>query len=409
MPLGSTLSIISNHLHPFFRDLSQESWDLKPARDSATCAIFDVSWTFHVDRVEDAVVFRPSETKIQEIRMLGKIQIFVASAIGFTLVAGRVPAATTDFYDGKTIRIVVGASAGGGVDTYARTIARHMGKHIPGKPAIIVENMAGAGSLIAANHLYKVAKPDGLTVGSFLGGLILQKLLGRQGIEFDPLKFEYVGIPAKENYVIGVSKATGINSVEKWMATKTPVKLGGVGSGSGTDDIPKVLTAVVGLPLQLVTGYKGTAEVRLAFNSGEVSGVCIGWGTFASTWRKELDSGELNVVLQAMAKPHPALPKIPLAIDLAKTDEARKLIQAVAHTNSDILRLYVLPPGTPKDRVRILGKAFIDTLHDKEFLAEAQKARLEIEPVPGEAVETIVSNLFKLEPALVARLKEILQ
>jgi hypothetical protein len=110
-----------------------------------------------------------------------------------------------------------------------------------------------------------------------------------------------------------------------------------------------------------------------------------------------------------MPKPHPALPRIPLAIELAKTDEARKLIQAVAHTNSDILRLYVLPPGTPKDRVRILGKAFIDTLHDKEFLAEAQKARLEIEPVPGEAVEGIVANLFNLEPALVARLKEILQ
>ncbi|MGH7834677.1 MAG: Bug family tripartite tricarboxylate transporter substrate binding protein [Candidatus Binatia bacterium] len=341
--------------------------------------------------------------------MLGKIQIFIVSAIGFTFVAGRALAATADFYDGKTIRIVVGTSAGGGVDTYARTIARHMGKHIPGKPALIVENMAGAGSLIAANHLYKVAKPDGLTMGSFLGGLILQKLLGRQGIEFDPLKFEYVGIPAKENYVIGVSKATGVNSIEKWMASKTPVKLGGVGSGSGTDDIPKVLAAVTGLPLQLVTGYKGTAEVRLAFNSGEVSGICIGWGTFASTWRKELDSGELNVVLQAMPKPHPALPKIPLAIDLAKTDEARKLIQAVAHTNSDILRLYVLPPGTPKARVRILGKAFIDTLHDKEFLAEAQKARLEIEPVPGEAVEAIVVNLFNLEVSLVARLKEILQ
>lgn len=341
--------------------------------------------------------------------MFWKIQLLIATTIGFTLLAIRTPAATDNFYDGKTLRIIVGASAGGGVDTYARTIARHMGKHISGKPAIIVENMAGAGSLIAANHIYKVAKPDGLTIGSFLGGLVLQKLLGRQGMEFDPLKFEYVGIPAKENYVIGVSKATGINSVEKWMAHKMPLKLGGVGSGSGTDDIPKVLAAAVGLPIQLVSGYKGTAEVRLAFNSGEVDGLCVGWGTFASTWRKELESGDLNVVLQAMPKAHPALPKIPLAIDLAKTDQARNLIQAVAHTNSDILRLYVLPPGTPKDRVRILSKAFMDTLTDREFLAEAEKAKLEIEPLPGQAVETIVSNLFKLDPALVTQLREILR
>lgn len=341
--------------------------------------------------------------------MFWKVQLLIVATIGFTVVAIRAPAATENFYDGKTLRIIVGASAGGGVDTYARTIARHMGKHISGKPTLIVENMAGAGSLIAANHIYKVAKPDGLTMGSFLGGLVLQKLLGRQGMEFDPLKFEYVGIPAKENYVIGVSKATGINTVEKWMASKTAVKLGGVGPGSGTDDIPKVLATAVGLPIQLVSGYKGTAEVRLAFNSGEVDGVCIGWGTLASTWRKELESGDLNVLLQAMPKAHPALPKVPLAIDLAKADQARNLIQAVAHTYSDILRLYVLPPGTPKDRVRILSKAFMDTLTDREFLAEAEKAKLDIEPLSGQAVETIVSNLFKLEPALVAQLREILR
>lgn len=341
--------------------------------------------------------------------MFWKVQLLIVAIIGFTVVAIRAPAATDNFYEGKTLRIIVGASAGGGVDTYARTVARHMGKHIAGKPTLLVENMAGAGSLIAANHIYKVAKPDGLTMGSFLGGLILQKLLGRPGMEFDPLKFEYVGIPAKENYVIGVSKATGIRSMEKWMASKTAVKLGGVGSGSGTDDIPKVLAAAVGLPIQLVTGYKGTAEVRLAFNSGEVDGLCVGWGTFASTWRKELESGDLNVLLQAMPKAHPALPKIPLAIDLAKTDQARNLIQAVAHTYSDILRLYVLPPGTPKDRVRILSKAFMDTLTDREFLAEAEKARLDIEHLSGQAVETIVSNLFKLEPALVAQLREILR
>jgi len=284
-----------------------------------------------------------------------------------------------------------------------------MGKHIPGNPTVIVENMPGAGSLIAANHLFKVARPDGLAIGNFLGGLILQNLLGKPGIEFDARKFEYLGIPASENYVIGLSKASGIHSVEKWMASKVPVKLGGVGPGSGTDDIPKILAATLGLPTQLVSGYKGTAEIRLAFNSGEVAGVCLGWGTFESTWPKELESGNLHIVLQAMPKAHPALPKVLLAVDLAKTDRDRKLIEAVAHTYSTILRLYVLPPGTPKARADILRRAFLATLKDPEFLVEAKKAKLDVDPLTGQEAESIVSNLFKLEPALVAKLKEILK
>ena len=329
-------------------------------------------------------------------------------ALAFTL--GIASANAQDnFYKGKTVRIIVGASAGGGYDTYSRTIARHMGKHIPGNPTLVVDNMPGAGFRISANYMYKIAKPDGLTIGHFIGGLFLQQLLGQPGIEFDARKFQFIGVPAQDNYMLGVHKSTGITSIEQWLNSKTVVKLGGVGSGSATDDIPKVLAAAIGLPFQLVSGYKGTADVRLAFNSGEILGVCNSWESFKATWSKELSSGEVVIVLQAVAKPHPEQPKLPLAINYAKTDEGQKLIKALVHSVGPTARPYVLPPGTPKGRVQILRKAFIDTMKDSEFLADANKARLDINPLDGAELEKNVREVFNLDPKLIPRAKEILK
>jgi len=330
-------------------------------------------------------------------------------AVGLGLLSGATLSAQESFYKGKTIRIIVGAPPGGGYDTYSRLIARHIGKHIPGNPTLVVENMPGAATLISANHVYKVAKPDGLSVGHFVGGLIMQQLLGKSGIEFDARKFEYIGVPAQDNFAIGLSKATGITSTEQWLASKKVIKLGGVGQGAPTDDIPKVLIATIGLPVQLVTGYTGTAPIRLAYNSGEVQGVCNAWESFKATWRNEIESGDLVIVLQTTAKVHPDLPKIPLAINFAKTDEARKLIQVAVHSVGPTARPYVLPPGTPKERVEILRSAFMSTVKDQELLAEAKRAKLDIDPVDGVELEQKVKELFGLEPALVAKLKEILK
>jgi len=320
------------------------------------------------------------------------------------------PALAQDsFYRGKTVRIIVGASAGGGYDTYSRTIARHMGKHIPGNPGFVVDNMPGAGFLISANHMYKVAKPDGLTIGHFIGGLFLQQLLGKPGVEFDARKFEYMGVPAQDNYMLGVHRSTGITSIEQWLSSKTMIKFGGVGVGSATDDIPKVLGAAIGLPFQLVSGYKGTADVRLAFNSGEINGICNSWESFKATWSKELAAGEVVIVLQNVAKPHADQPKLPLAITYAKTEEGQKLIRALVHSVGPTARPYVLPPGTPKDRVQILRKAFIDTMKDPEFLTDANKARLDINPLEGAELEKNVREVFNLDPKLIPRAKEILK
>jgi tripartite-type tricarboxylate transporter receptor subunit TctC len=307
------------------------------------------------------------------------------------------------------IRIVVATAAGGGYDLYTQTIARHLRKYIPGEPTIVVENMPGAGHLIGANYVYKVAKPDGLTIGHFIGSLFLQQLLGKPGVEFDALKFNYIGVPAQDNYMIGLSKTTGITSMEQWMASKRIVKIGGIGAGSATDDIPKVLAATIGLPLQVVAGYKGTSEVRLAFNSGEIEGICNAWESFKSTWRKELDDNEVTLILQAIPMRHREVPNVPLAIDYAKTDEAKRMIRSVIHTIAPTVRPYVLPPGTPKDRVETLRGAFMSTMKDQEFLADAAKAKLDINPLDGATLETNVKEVFKLDSALIPRLREILK
>ena len=317
--------------------------------------------------------------------------------------------AQDNFYKGKTIRLIVGLAPGGGFDTYSRVIARHIGKHIPGNPTTVVDNMPGAASLLAANHLYKVAKADGLTVGNFVGGLVFQQILGLPGVEFDGRKFEYLGVPAQDNFMIGVAKSTGIASIDQWKASGTVLKIGGVAPGGGTDDIPKVLKTTLGLPLQMVSGYKGTSPVRLAFNAGEVHGICNSWESFKATWRSELDRGEVNFLVQANLKPHPEQPNLPWAPDLAKSEEARKMILTAARVNGVLNRFYVLPPGTPKDRVALLRKAFMSTLKDPEFVADTQKAKLDLDPIDGEEIQRQVRELFKLEPALVAKMKEILK
>ena len=330
--------------------------------------------------------------------------------VGLLLIAGAEEVfAQGNFYEGKTIRFIVGFSAGGGYDAYTRTIARHMGKHVPGNPVFVVDNMAGAGSLISANYVYKAAKPDGLTIGHFIGGLFLQQLLNKPGIEFDSLKFEYIGVPAQDHFILSVAKSAGITDPDKWIASKQVVKFGGVSTGSGTDDFPNLLKATIGLPIQMVSGYKGTADIRLAFNSGEVAGIRNSWESMKSTWKKELESGDLTMVLQVTSKPHPELAKVPLAVNLAKTEEAKKLIQTVERVHGPSVRPYVAPPGTPKDRVQILRRAFMDTMKDSAFLAEAKKATLDINAADGAELEQNVKDIFKLESSLITKLKEILR
>jgi tripartite-type tricarboxylate transporter receptor subunit TctC len=318
--------------------------------------------------------------------------------------------AQESFYKGKTVRIIVGGSAGGGYDTYSRAIARHLGKHVPGNPAVVVENMTGAGTLISANHVYNVAKPDGLTIGHFIGGLMLQHVLGKPGIEFDGRKFEHLGVPAQDTTTIGITKVSGVTSIDNWLATKKTLKFGGVGPGAATDDVAKIVRATIGVPMQLVSGYKGTADIKLAVNSGELHGLVNSWESLGAGWIKEVESGAVMVVLQMLPNGrHPDLPRVPSILDYVKNEDGRKIVQTGVFDYGSIARPYVLPPGTPKDRVIILRKALADTYKDPEFLADAKKARLDMAPLSGEELEKIVERTYNLDKALVAKLKEILK
>ena len=331
----------------------------------------------------------------------------VVSLVG----AAALPASGQEpFYKGKAIRIVVGYAPGGGFDIYSRTIARHMGKHVPGNPSVIVDNMTGAGGVIAANHVYKVAKPDGLTIVNWIGSLVIAQLIGRQGIEFEARRFQYIGSPVRNHDTCVLTKSSGITSVERWMSAKTPVKLGGVAPGSTTDDVPKLLKAALGLPVQVVSGYKGTSVIRLAAESGEVAGLCgLSWASAKATWGRSLETGDAAVVLQNAPKAHPEIANVPLAVSFAKTEEGRRLIEIGIHDASSITYLYSSAPGTPKDRIEALRRAFMETMKDAEFLADAKKANMDLAPLSGEEVEQVVGRFFKLDPAVTGRFKELLE
>ena len=339
-----------------------------------------------------------------------KTSFFALTALVSWLVTSPTRAiAQSDFYQGKTIRIIVGFSPGGGYDALARMLSRHMPKFIPGQPSILVENMTGAGSLLAANHIAKVAKPDGLTLGHFNGGFAFSQAMGQPGVEYDTRKLVFVGAVARDESAIALSKASGITSMEKWFAAKTPVKLGTTGPGAfGTDNVIKVVKAALNLPIQVVSGYKGTADMRLAAESGEIDGTTWGWDSMRGTWQKALEAGTVVVVLQTVPKPFPDLAKVPLAIDLAKTAEAKQLIEIGIHFPSKITKTLALPPGTPNDRAQLLQKALQETAKDPEFVAEADKAKIGLAPVTADDMRNTVEAIFKLNAGMLAKLKTIL-
>ena len=313
-----------------------------------------------------------------------------------------------DFYRGKVVRVIVGGSAGGGFDIYTRAMARHMGKHIPGNPTFVVENMTGAGTLIAAKYLHGSAKPDGLTFGIFNGSLILGRVLGMKGIDFDMRELEYLGVPVQDSTVCALRKESGVANIDQWFAAKNPIKLGGLSPGNSTSDVARALKATLDLPIQLVEGYKGTNEIRLAADAGELHGSCWAWETLKVAWNKAIPAGEVNVVLQVTNKKIPDLPNVPMALDLAKTEDSRHLLKAGAIDPASIVRVYVTAPRTPKERLQTLRKAFADTLTDPEFLVEAKRGSLDINPLTADEVKKTVDGLFMLPSPLVSKLAKIL-
>jgi tripartite-type tricarboxylate transporter receptor subunit TctC len=317
------------------------------------------------------------------------------------------PTQAQDFYKDKTLTVVVGYSPGGSFDLYARVLARYIGRYLPGNPTRIVENMTGAGGMIAANHLYNRVKPDGLTIGAWAAPLVLQHVMGNEAAQFDGRKFGYLGIPSPYDTVCTFNQQSGIAKMDDWINAKRPQKIAAIGPGTSTSDIPKLLKAALNLPIDVIEGYKGGADARLAVESGEVDGYCGSWGTVETVWRSAFENKKILPVLQASLKSHPKHKQIPLAINYAKTDDARDLLRVADNAHSAQFPFSV-PPGMAKDRLEMMQRAFMRALKDADLIAEAKRSQLDIEPVDGQAITKTLTGLYDLKPATVAKLKDIL-
>ncbi len=328
----------------------------------------------------------------------------VAAAVVISCAA---EARAQDFLKDKTLTFIVGYSPGGTYDQYTRLIARHIGKHVTGNPTRIVENMPGAGGIIAANHLYNRVKPDGLTIAAWASPLILQQIMGNEATKFDARKVGWAGIPGPYDTACHFNRESGIKTVDDWFNSKRPLKIASIGPGTSLSDVPKLLKEALHLPLEMIEGYKGGAEARLAVESGEADGLCASWQATKVTWRSQMESAKIHVVLQATLKSHPDLKKVPLAINYAKTEDAKTLLRV-----ADNVHVYQFPysvaPGTPPDRLQVLQQAFVKALRDPELAAEAKKADLEVAPIDGPTTAKTFAGLYDLPPPLIAKLKDLL-
>jgi hypothetical protein len=276
---------------------------------------------------------------------------------------------------------------------YARSLARHTGRLVPGNPTIVAKNMPGAGSLLLANWLYNVAPKDGTAFGIIGRGTGFDPLLGSTKAQFDASKFNWLGSMNDEVSVCVAWHTTGITALQQ--VKQTELTVGGSGPAADTDQFPKVLNATIGTRFKVVTGYPGGNDVDLAMERGEVGGRCgWSWSSVIATHKSWIDEKKINILVQLALGKHPDLPNVPLVVDLARNDEEKQIFKLV-FARQPMGRPFLAPPGMAVERVAALRKAFIDTLNDKEFLAEAQKAKLEINPVSGEAVQNIVQDVYR--------------
>jgi tripartite-type tricarboxylate transporter receptor subunit TctC len=310
-------------------------------------------------------------------------------------------------FKGKTIDLYTGYTVGGGYDLYTRLLARHIGKHLPGNPTVVPKNMEGAASIRFANWLYSVAPKDGTAFGTIGRGTALDPLLGQPGAQFDGTKFNWIGSANNEVSVCVAWHTTGFTTFDDMM--RRELLIGGTGPGDDTVQFGKVLVGVLGAKLKIVAGYPGGNDAVLAMERGELQGRC-GW-SYSSVKAGHPDwlaRKKIAILVQFALAKHPELPDVPLIVDLAKTEEQQKLLRFV-FARQVMGRPYLAPPGVPPATVAVLRRAFMETMEDKEFLADAERLKFEITPVSGERIQALVAELYKTPPELTKRLADMLK
>src|SRR5262252_9142794 len=322
--------------------------------------------------------------------------------------------AQAQFYQGKSIKLIIGSQAGSLYDGWARLFANHMGKHIAGNPGIVGQNVPGAGSVIAANQIYNVAKPDGLTIGTLLPGIYMDQLIGRKEVQFDWARFNWIGTPEQTEWVFITRADSPYKSIEDIRSATEPPKCGSTGTGSFLYQVPKLLEETLGMKLNMVTGYTGGPDVDLAIERGEV--LCrsvsvtaffgrepyIAWGKkgfirpLAQTGkRRDISLGDVRTIYELM--------------DQYKTPEIGRRLAAVMLASNIFGRPWLTPPGVPTERVRILREAWNRTVKDPEFLAETKKRRWPVEPILGEELDSLAKEVIAQPPEVIQRLKQFLE
>jgi tripartite-type tricarboxylate transporter receptor subunit TctC len=342
-----------------------------------------------------------------------RILLAIILLLGLFVYAPSLQAQADDFYKGKTIKIVVGFLAGDVYDLWARLYAQHMPKHIPGKPDIIVQNMTGAGSMIAANHVYSVAKPDGLTLGSTLPALYFDQLIGRKEVQFDYAKFVWIGSPVQNEHQMYMRSDTPYKTIEDIRKASVPPKCGTTGTGSTGYYIPKLMEEALGTKFNLVTGYQGGQDIDLAVERGELQCRAFTIEAFFArepflTWRKK---GFVHNTVQTGRTRDPKLPDTPTIYELMdqyKTPESTRRLANVILAAGALGRPLTGTPGTPRERVTILRQAFNKMLSDPDFLAELEKRKYELQPVKGEELEAMAKDVIAQPADVIERMKKLL-
>ena len=340
-------------------------------------------------------------------RLMGAFTILLAVR---EVSAQTVEKAVANFYRGKQIRIVIGSGPGGTYDIYSRLLAKHLGRFIPGNPAMLVQSRAGAGGLIAANTIYNTEPGDGTVIGSFGETFPLRQAMGAPGIQFDSLRYQWIG-SAVDTAIACVARTDSPVANFQDVLDSKPFTVGTMAPGSTIYDTPAILNAAFNTQMKLVRGFEGVATIVNAAEAKEVDGYCASWLAMLTTGRhlQLFDAGVLKpiVIMGERVPNHPRLKSVPAAEALAKSDEAKQLLRAM-HAPSQITNPYVVHPQVPKDRVEALRQAFSAVFADAEFLADAKKSRIEFSPSSGEKVTQIVHSIMNTPPAVLAKMKTIL-
>jgi tripartite-type tricarboxylate transporter receptor subunit TctC len=342
-------------------------------------------------------------------RKTGALDCFRVAALGvcvFLSVFPRAARAEEDFYGGKTIQIVVGFGPGGGYDLWARTLARHFGKHIPGNPSVVIQNMPGAGSLTALSRLYNTAPRDGTVLAAVARAAVIGPLIGAAGARFDSRKLSWVGTPTVDTNLC-IAKATARVKSAADLRQKELI-VGDTGPGSGSYLYPRGLNELLGLRFKAVSGFPSTADVFLAIERGEVEGVCEAEDSIVSRRPDWISGRKVSLILQGGVEPAPELPGIPYVLDLARNNEERQEI-AFLYSGEGIGRPYVAPPDLPRGRLAALRSAFDATMNDADFISDAKAQKLLPKPRNGEYLENLVGKIYSAPANIVERVGALLR